>query len=172
MMEDLHESLRQFVYFETQLLDEQRYEDWYTLFAEDGVYWVPTSHTQTDKETQPSIALESRMLLKLRIQRMQHAQAHSLHPKVRGLHVIQRPEVLPREVLHPENLADGIHAIACNMLYMEHQGDRQTTLGGRAQYLLRQQRQQGQQKPQWLMVEKRVTLLGCEGFLPAIQLFI
>jgi len=164
---DLHASLGKFVYYETQLLDERRFDEWYDLFDEDGVYWIPTDEAQTDRDTQPCIALENRMLLKLRIQRMQHAQAHSLHPQVRSLHVIQRPDVLSREALNlPASLSDDVHAVACKLLYMERQGEQQITLGGTARYLLRQQ------GPQWRIVEKRVTLLGCEGFLPAIQLFI
>jgi len=167
-VKDLHASLREFVYYETRLLDERRFEQWYDLFDEDGVYWIPTDEAQTDKDTQPSIALENRMLLKLRIDRMQHAQAHSLHPQVRGLHVIQRPEILSREGL--TGLAEDRHLVACNMLYMERQGEQQVTLGGCARYVLR--RAQGGGRQHWRIMEKRVALLGCEGFLPAVQLFI
>jgi len=177
--DDLHAALREFVYFETRLLDERRFEDWYTLFDEDGVYWIPASASadaplpatltercadrQETRQTQAALALENRMLLKLRIARMQHAQAHSLHPTVRGLHVIQRPEVLDHAVLA---LPPDMHAVACNLMYMERQGEHQVTLGGSARYLLRDHGRQ------WRIVEKRVLLLGGDSFLPAIQLFI
>jgi len=180
---ELHASLRQFVYVETRLLDEGRYEQWYELFDEDGVYWVPASEdagetagqTRTDRDAQASLALENRMLLKLRIMRMQHAQAHSLHPKVRGLHVIQRPEVLERKALNGSlDLPDDVYAVACNMLYMERQGERQITLGGTLRYLLRRHGAAcgNSGNAGWRIAEKRVMLLGCDGFLPAIQLFI
>ena len=34
--------LEAFVLREARLLDERRFADWLALFAEDGVYWVPT----------------------------------------------------------------------------------------------------------------------------------
>lgn len=157
--ENLHEALRDFVYLENRLLDERRYEQWYELFAEDGVYWVPFDEDQTDKELHASIALEDRMLLKLRIDRMNHAQAHSLHPKVRAMHVVQRPEVLP-------DTPEGLHVVACNVMYMERQKGNQLTLGAGVRYVLRPV--DGGLR----IVEKRVAILGCEDFLPAIQLFI
>ena len=157
--ENLREVLTDFVYLENRLLDERRYAEWYELVAEDGVYWVPADEDQTDKELHVSIALEDKMLLKLRIDRMSHAQAHSLHPKVRALHVVQRPEVLP-------DTPEGLHVAGCNLFYMERQGGNQLTLGASVRYMLRPV------GDGLRIVEKRVALLGCEGFLPAIQLFI
>ena len=80
----LPDQLIDFVYRENRLLDERRFDEWYDLFAEDGVYWIPTQPGQTDKEGQASIALESKMLLQLRIARLSHARAHSLHRCYRG----------------------------------------------------------------------------------------
>ncbi len=159
MQDELREALTDFVYLENRLLDERRYEQWYELFADDGVYWVPTDEDQTDKELHASIALEDKMLLKLRIDRMRHAQAHSLHPKVRALRVVQRPEMLPPT-------PDGLQVAGCNLIYMERQGGSQVTLGASVRYTLRSAGQVLR------IVEKRVALLGCDGFFPAIQLFV
>jgi 3-phenylpropionate/cinnamic acid dioxygenase small subunit len=152
------ERLIDFVYYENQLLDEGRYDEWYDLFDDDGVYWVPTSPDQTDKEGQASIALESKLLLKLRITRLHHERAHSLQPTVKGLHVVQRPVVG-----QPEN---GFESVSCNLAYFEYQNGSQVTLGAKVRYLIRAQ------ADALHIVEKRVALLGCDGFLPAIQLFI
>lgn len=159
MQDSLRQELVDFVYLESRLLDERRYAEWYELFADEGVYWVPVDESQTDKELHTSIALEDRMLLKLRIDRMHHAQAHSLHPKVCGLHVLQRPEVLPET-------AAGRYAIECRLMYMERQGDDQLVLGATVRYALRRA------GAALRIVEKRVVLLGCDEFFPAIQLFI
>ena len=156
--ESLQEDLTDFVYMENRLLDERRYTEWYELFAEEGVYWVPLAEDQTDKVLHASIALEDRMLLKLRIDRMRHAQAHSLHPKVRGMHVVQRPVVLPD--------TDGLHVVSSNVMYIERQGEHQITLGAQVRYQLREV------GGVLRIVEKRVAVLGCEGFLPTVQLFI
>ena len=33
--------LAAFVYHEARLIDEKRFAEWYDLFAEDGLYWMP-----------------------------------------------------------------------------------------------------------------------------------
>jgi len=154
----LDSRLRQFVYDENRLLDERRFDEWFELFAEEGVYWVPARAGQTDKEGEPSIALEGRLLLKLRVDRLKHERAHSLHPQVRSMHVVQRPRV--------EEPEGGLDAVSCNLVYFEYQGGSQLVLGAQVRYLLREA------EGRLLIVEKRVQLLDCDAYLPAIQLFI
>ena len=154
----LRERLVQFVYDENRLLDERRFEEWFELFADDGVYWVPARVGQTDKEGEPSIALEGRLLLKLRIERLGHERAHSLRPQVRSMHVVQQPV--------PGEPVDGLNAVSCNMAYFEYQAGQQLVLGAQVRSLLREA------EGRLSIVEKRVQLLDCDGYLPAIQLFI
>lgn len=154
----LQQRLAQFVYDENRLLDERRFDDWFNLFAEDGIYWVPAQPDQTDKEGEPSIALEGKLLLKLRIERLKHERAHSLHPQVRSMHVVQQPEVL--------ELENGFNVVSANLTYFEYQAGHQIVLGARVRYRLTEV------AGQLRIVEKRVELLGCDGYLPAIQLFI
>jgi len=154
----LNDRLMQFVYDENRLLDERRFDEWFELFAQDGVYWVPARAGQADKDGEPSIALEGRLLLKLRIARLQHERAHSLRPQVRAMHVVQRPIV--------EEPVDGLDAVSCNLVYFEYQGGSQLVLGAQVRYLLREA------EGRFLIVEKRVQLLDCDDYLSAIQLFI
>jgi len=155
---DRNDRLAEFVYDENRLLDERRFDHWYELFAEDGIYWIPTRPGQTDRRGEPSIALEDRLLLKLRISRLGHERAHSLHPQVRSMHVVQRPQA--------ETAADGLDAVSCNLAYFEYQGGTQVVLGARVRYLLRET------GDALRIVEKRIQLLNCDGYLPAIQLLI
>ena len=37
-----------FVLDEAAMLDDLRFEDWLALFTEDGHYWMPLAHGQTD----------------------------------------------------------------------------------------------------------------------------
>ena len=46
MMSDYE--IAQFLFREARLMDEHRYEEWLTLWADDGVYWVPCGHEDTD----------------------------------------------------------------------------------------------------------------------------
>lgn len=154
----LTDRLVQFVYDENRLLDERRFEDWFELFDEDGVYWVPARPDQTDKDGEPSIALEGRLLLKLRVERLSHERAHSLRPQVRSMHVVQRPRL--------EEPVQGLNALSCNLVYFEYQAGSQIALGAQVKYLLREV------NDTLRIVEKRVQLLDCDSYLPAIQLFV
>jgi 3-phenylpropionate/cinnamic acid dioxygenase small subunit len=157
---ELNNRLVEFVYHENRLLDDRQFEQWYDLFADDGIYWIPTQPGQTDRHMQASIALEDKMLLKLRIARLSHPQAHSLQPRVSSMHVVQRPEVDAREA------GGGLPGLTSNIVYLEHQGRDQIVLGARVRYMLRET--EGQLR----IVEKKVELLNMDGFLPSIQLFI
>lgn len=154
------QALADFVYLENRLLDERRFNEWYDLFAEDGLYWVPARPDQQDYETEASIALESKLLLKVRIDRLSHARAHSLSPQVRSLRVVQKPYVASGE-----KGAD-LHAVSCNLFYIETQGADQLTLGAKVDYQLRDT------AGQWKIVQKRVQILNADAALPGIQLFI
>ena len=37
-----------FIYHEARLLDEKRWDEWYSLFSEDAHYWVPLTRNQPD----------------------------------------------------------------------------------------------------------------------------
>jgi 3-phenylpropionate/cinnamic acid dioxygenase small subunit len=47
---DLRQEIEQFLYFEAELLDERRFEDWYRLIAEDIHYWMPTRKNRLLRE--------------------------------------------------------------------------------------------------------------------------
>jgi hypothetical protein len=89
----LQQSLQNFVWQENALLDEGHFDEWYELFAQDGLYWIPGESGQESPEGRMCIALENRMLMRLRIDRLSHHRAFSLQPGVRGLRVIQNPRV-------------------------------------------------------------------------------
>ncbi|MFA7624050.1 MAG: aromatic-ring-hydroxylating dioxygenase subunit beta [Pusillimonas sp.] len=158
---DLHTQLVDFVYDENRLLDDGQYQAWYDLFADDGVYWVPIKPEHTDPEAQVAIALETKMLLALRIERLAHPRAHSLQPRVRGMHVVQRPEVLVTQ-----EAGTGYAKVRTQLVYLEHQAGHQVVVGARVVYTLRPV------DAGFRIVEKRVELLNSDAFLPAIQLFI
>jgi 3-phenylpropionate/cinnamic acid dioxygenase small subunit len=148
--------LIRFVRHEARLLDERRWEEWRELFAEDGVYWVPLAHGQTDPLNHASLAYEDRLLLRLRIERLREGP-FSQHPPSRSQHVLQAPEIEPMQ--------DGLHVTRTAFLYTEVRGDEQQVHAGTVFHHLRA-------GPDGLrIVVKRVNLLGCEAALPSLQLF-
>jgi len=154
-----HDLVR-FVYREARLLDERRFDEWYELFTEDGIYWVPLSHDQVDPLDHTSLAYEDRLLLKLRVERLKSPRAFSQQPPSRCHHLLQMPEV------EKSDAAGNEHVLRTQCLYTESRLDEQrsyactafhtlTVVGGTLKMRL-----------------KRVNLLNCDAALPSIQLFL
>ena len=78
---------------EARLLDERRYSAWLELFAEDGVYWIPTRAGQASPQEALSIAYEPKSLLALRVARLERADLHVQSPPSRTVHHVSGIEV-------------------------------------------------------------------------------
>ena len=145
-----------FLYREARLLDGRRWDEWYGLFTEDGLYWVPLMRGQTDRETQTSLACEDRLLLRLRIERLKHG-APSQQPPSFCQHVLQAPDIAATE--------DGWRT-RTPFFYAEARGDAMLWLTGTAEHDL-------VRDDDALRIRlKRIDLLNCDAALPSIQLFI
>jgi len=158
-MKPTREDLIEFVCREARLIDEKRFEDWYELFADDGVYWVPLSADQPDGIDHESLAYEDKLLLKLRIERLKSPRAFSQQPPSRCLHVLQRPEVDAMD--EPGNR----YTTRTAYVYVETRGESQQLYACTAFHTL-------------CVIDgalrirvKRVNLLNADAALPSIQLF-
>ena len=89
--------LARFVYREARLIDEKRLDEWYELFTEDALYWMPLVRGQTDPHSHTSLFCEDRFLLKVRIERLKNPLSHSQQQPSFCQHVLQRPEVVERD---------------------------------------------------------------------------
>ncbi|NQU70681.1 MAG: aromatic-ring-hydroxylating dioxygenase subunit beta [Rhodospirillales bacterium] len=81
-------AVERFLYRQAEILDEKLWDDWLALFTEDGHYWMPAEADQTDGEGMPNIFWEDSNLMKMRIRRNNHPQAHSQAPDNRLCHVV------------------------------------------------------------------------------------
>ena len=81
-------AVERFLYRQAEILDEKRWDDWLDLFAEDGHYWMPVTEDQEDGEGVPNIFWEDLNMMKMRIRRNHHPQAHSQAPENRLCHVV------------------------------------------------------------------------------------
>jgi 3-phenylpropionate/cinnamic acid dioxygenase small subunit len=148
----------QFVANEARLLDEQRWDDWLALFADDGRYWVPLQGAaQAEDAPHNALADEDRLLLSLRIERLKNPRAHSQHPASRCQHVLQASAVMRDD---PD-----ICELRTPFLYVEARGERQLVLAGTVFHRL------AKAGDDWRIRLKRVDLLDAGAALPAIQLF-
>jgi 3-phenylpropionate/cinnamic acid dioxygenase small subunit len=78
----------QLLYLQAAMLDAKCWPQWTGLFADDGVYWMPAAPEQTDWMSQPSIFAEDRLLMEVRMGRLQHPNAWSQAPLWHTNHVV------------------------------------------------------------------------------------
>ena len=63
-------SPEQFLYHEARLMDEMRFAEWYSLWDEDGVYWLPVRHEGDDPRRQVSIIYDDYIRIGQRVDRL------------------------------------------------------------------------------------------------------
>ena len=152
--------LVRFVYREARLIDEKRLDEWYELFAEDALYWMPLVRGQPDPHSHTSLFCEDKFLLKVRIERLKNPLSHSQQQPSFCQHVLQRPETVRSDDEAQE------YELRTPFVYLESRLDEQFTLGGVAHHTLR--REDGQIR----IAVKRIELLNRDAALPSIQLFL
>ena len=149
-----------FVYREARLLDEQRFEDWLALFADDGHYWMPLAPGQTDARLHASLMHEDKLLLQVRIERLRGARTYSQQPASRSHHLLQAPTVESRDE------AAGVYTTRCAFHYVETRRDEQQLHAGWATHTL-------VATPAGLRIRlKRVDLVNCDAAFGNLQLFM
>lgn len=85
---DTQRDVEHLLYYQAEVLDERRWEEWLGLFTDDGVYWMPASSDQETGEGQPNIFYEDHYLMDMRIRRVEHPYAHSQAAGHRTSHVV------------------------------------------------------------------------------------
>jgi len=154
-----------FVLDEAALLDEQRWGDWLALFTEDGRYWMPLAHGQTDPRLHASLLYEDRLLLQVRIERLRGTRTFSQQPASRCHHLLQMPRVTARDD------AAGTYTCRTAFHYIETRQDEQTLYAGWASHELVWQGD-GQGDGTLRMRLKRVDLVNCDAAFGNMQLFM
>lgn len=80
--------VEQFLYRQSEILDEKRWLEFVDLFTEDGVYWMPAEPEQTTGDGVPSIFHEDRNLMTVRAKRITHPRAWSQAPMWGTSHLV------------------------------------------------------------------------------------
>ena len=81
------------VELEASLLDERRFEDWLSLYAPEGCYWMPASYEQSSPDDALSLLYEDRRLLALRVRRLASPVVHIEIPPSRTHHHLSAVQV-------------------------------------------------------------------------------
>jgi 3-phenylpropionate/cinnamic acid dioxygenase small subunit len=88
------EDVTQFIYREARLQDEHRYDEWESLWTDDGVYWVPANGDGGDPEQVMSIIYDNRSRIALRIRQYHTGKRFSQTPQSRLRRLISNIEVM------------------------------------------------------------------------------
>jgi 3-phenylpropionate/cinnamic acid dioxygenase small subunit len=107
MGDSLREAVEDFLYHEAELLDERRFRDWWALFADDAIYWMPvrrnvlTGPGEVAAELEPrkgnSYFEDNKEALRLRVERLYTGSAWAESPPSRTRHVISNIRIKRRE---------------------------------------------------------------------------
>ena len=100
------QQVEQFIYYEADLMDEHRYDEWLELWTDDALYWVPTGRDEVDPKREISLIYDDRTRLQVRIARLKSGFAHAQEPKSRMRRLISNivvSEETNRDVLSRSN---------------------------------------------------------------------
>jgi 3-phenylpropionate/cinnamic acid dioxygenase small subunit len=73
----LREEVEDLLYRQAALLDARRWQEWVDLFIEGGIYWMPVQPSQSDWVSEPSIFAEDKLMMEIRMGRLNHPNAWS-----------------------------------------------------------------------------------------------
>jgi 3-phenylpropionate/cinnamic acid dioxygenase small subunit len=145
------QDVQQFIIFEAQLLNEKHFEQWFSLLADEIVYWVPAREGQTSGKTEASIIYDDQELIRSRITRLRHPKMWSQQPPARTLRLVSNI------MLDHDFESSGI--VHSDFAMFEFRNNEQRIFGGSYEHQLR--RVDGAFK----IARKTVRLINAEGTL-------
>ena len=150
--------VEQFLYVEARLADENRYEDWESLWADDGVYWVPANSGDIDPELEMSIIYDNRSRISVRIRQFLSGKRFAAEPEIQVRRSVSNVELL-------EENGDEVR-VGCNSVYFVSTENDDQMWGSRNEFVLR--RVEGGFK----LVRKNVVLVNAHKALPNLVFLI
>jgi 3-phenylpropionate/cinnamic acid dioxygenase small subunit len=84
----LKEQVEQFLFLQSELLDNKNWQGFIDLFADDGVYWMPVLPEQSDWRSEASIFAEDKLMMEVRMGRVTHPTAWSQAPMWMTNHLV------------------------------------------------------------------------------------
>lgn len=155
---DEYAAIESLIYQEARLLDEKAFEDWLGLLTDDVLYWAPLKRGQTEDEIHNSLFFEDRLVLRIRIERLNSPRVFSQQPPSYCQHVLQKPELV--------SSVGGTFETRTPFVYLETQLDQQIVLGGSVHHQI------VAVEEAYKIRRKRIELLNRDAALPSIQMLI
>ena len=85
---ETQQAVEQFLYHQSELLDAKRWQDYIDLFTDDGIYWMPANADHEHWEGVPSIFIEDKNTMAVRMKRVLHPEAWSQVPIWETNHIV------------------------------------------------------------------------------------
>ena len=125
------QQIENFLYREARLMDSHAYDEWLALWADDGLYWIPSNDDDIDPERHVSIVYENKTRLDDRIARLKSGAAYAQDPKSRLSRVISNVEI--------EEGENSEVVVYCTFNLTALRRSKMDTFSGRVLYRLRPQ---------------------------------
>lgn len=144
--------IEEFLFLESRLLDQKRFEEWMELFAEDGYYWVPARPGQKSPLNEVSLFWDDREIMRIRFQRLRNPRIHAQIPPSRTVHLVSNV------VIENDPPPEASHLVSSSMIVFEYRpGGEQRVFGGRCIHALRAG------GSAFKIAWKRVDLVNCDS---------
>lgn len=124
---ELLKRVEQFLYHEARLMDEQRYDEWLSLWTDDLTYFVPVNDEDVDPKKHVTLIYDNRRRLEDRIDQLKSHVHWSQEPRSRIRRVVSNFEV--------SEAPDQVKAES-NFVLVEVRRDQQMVLAGRSFHTL------------------------------------
>jgi benzoate/toluate 1,2-dioxygenase subunit beta len=147
-----------FLFREARLMDENAYDDWLALWADDALYWVPGEEHDSDPSTHISTIYDDRKRLEARIRRLKSGYAHAQDPKSRLRRVISNIEI--------EESANGEVTAFSNFVLGEVRRGKQDVFIGRTVHKLRPDAED------FRIFFKKVLLINSDEFIDNLTFLV
>jgi 3-phenylpropionate/cinnamic acid dioxygenase small subunit len=127
MTKNLQRRVEQFLYHEARLMDEQRYDEWLSLWTDELTYFVPVNDEDVDPRRHVTLIYDNRRRLEDRIEQLKSHVHWSQEPRSRIRRVVSNFEVSegPDQVM-----------VESNFVLVEVRRDQQMVLAGRSFHTL------------------------------------
>jgi 3-phenylpropionate/cinnamic acid dioxygenase small subunit len=122
---DTQHAVEQFLFQQAEILDSRQWDDWLSIFTDDGIYWMPAAADQEVGEGQPNIFWEDQYLMEMRIRRVEHPYAHSQRAGHRTSHVVSNV------MIQSEDEGSGEVTVTSRFHMVEYRLEDQRFFGGK-----------------------------------------
>jgi len=154
----LLDEVTQFIYREARFQDDHAYDEWESLWTDDGVYWIPANGEGGDPEKEMSIIYDNRSRIALRIRQFHTGKRFSQTPQSRLRRIVSNVELLQHE-------GDEL-VVTSNAMVFESAVRGDTVWASRNEYTLRRE------GDALRMVRKKVVLVNNETALYSMAFLI